>query len=34
MLQAMDTTTILSITIFIVATDVCLSAPKKYEATG
>lgn len=34
MLQTMDTATVLSITVFLVAIDVCLSAPKKQDATG
>jgi hypothetical protein len=34
MLQAMDTVKLLAITSLLVASDVCLSLPKKYEATG
>ena len=34
MLQVMDTATVLSITLFLTAVDVCFSAPKKDDATG
>ena len=34
MLQAMDTATVFSITLFLVIIDVCLSAPKQHDATG